>query len=1242
MNTKPTGFSPWAWIRQFPSIHPFRTPFPRMRLLRLDLIAFGPFTGAAFDFASPGDTAAGGSPGLHLLYGPNEAGKTTARRSLRLALYGFPHKVEHAFRHAATDLRIGMTLEGPRGEPVAFVRRRGNKNTLLAADGQAALTDDPVAPLLSAAGSADDFERMFAIGETELRAGGAALVGEKGGLSETLFMTAAGLPRLRAVERALAEQAESLYLPTGKKPAINDALARWKERKAAAAEKSLPAAEHDRHADALRAATAERDAVEGELGTLRNRLARLTRLKQAQPTAVRYRQRTADLAAVADAPSLPDDFPETRRRHETGLQVAAAALKRAEGERQAVERELAGLAVPDDLLAGAAEIERLFRRLGVHEKAAADTAVLQTRIATFAAAARATLRSVRPGLDLEAAESLRLTAPDRAAIDELDERRRELLAGRKAVDVRLRQLRDDAAAAEAELAALGPDVPTDALRDAVRRAEREADLDVRLADARGEADRLGRQVSAARAALTLWDGAADVLAALPVPPAATIDRFETEFARFAQEADRLATRRDAAERGSRTADHDLGRVGEAGAVPTEDALRGARDRRDALWREIRRDLAGQPPGPDRPSLLVDDPDLPPAFEAANRTADEAADRLRREAQRVERFQSLTADRNRFRDELAEATQAEADLGRRRDAVQAEWAALWPFLPTGPRTPREMREWSVRREALVELSERLRTPTQRADELAGRLAERRGELAAVLEVAKTSAPSLARLVEAASRLRDERDATAARRRELRTAIERIGEEARRIERDALEEREELGELRRRWATRMTRLGLAADAAPREAQAFLAATAELFENLDQAAGLRDRVLAMEADAASFAADVRGAAERFATDLIDSDPAPAAAALHARLMEAKSLRDARRALEARGKTLAADAQKAEGDRVRLDAELAALCRQAGCGDPAKLPAVEGRSARRRKLEQDADDAERELALRSGGRPVPEFLAELDGVDADAIDADLERLSAEVERLDARGKALNLEIGAADAQLRAMKGGADAAHETEQAEAVLAEIAANVERYVRLRLAARLLRDGRERYRRSTGNATLDHASRLFAGLTCGRYAGLAVEFGENDEPTLLGVAADKGDGAGVAKVPPDAMSDGAADQLYLALRLAGLHAWLDKHEPLPFVVDDLLIHFDDDRAAAALRALAELSRRTQVLFFTHHRHLVDLAAASTARGVVPRPPPAEPPGRDVRSKRARRPNRLPRSRRPPRPAATGGSGP
>ena len=79
---------------------------------------------------------------------------------------------------------------------------------------------------------------------------------------------------------------------------------------------------------------------------------------------------------------------------------------------------------------------------------------------------------------------------------------------------------------------------------------------------------------------------------------------------------------------------------------------------------------------------------------------------------------------------------------------------------------------------------------------------------------------------------------------------------------------------------------------------------------------------------------------------------------------------------------------------------------------------------------------------------------------------------------------------------------------------------------------------------------------------------------------------------------MSDGTRDQLFLALRLAAVEASCATSEPMPFVVDDVLVQFDDDRGAAALRVLADVASRTQVVLFTHHRHVrADAEALASA---------------------------------------------
>ena len=92
--------------------------------------------------------------------------------------------------------------------------------------------------------------------------------------------------------------------------------------------------------------------------------------------------------------------------------------------------------------------------------------------------------------------------------------------------------------------------------------------------------------------------------------------------------------------------------------------------------------------------------------------------------------------------------------------------------------------------------------------------------------------------------------------------------------------------------------------------------------------------------------------------------------------------------------------------------------------------------------------------------------------------------------------------------------------------------------------------------------------------------------DKPALLCVR------SGGVDVGVEGLSEGTRDQLYLSLRLATLLRYAKAREPLPLVLDDVLVHSDDERAAAALGVLAEVARSMQVLFFTHHARLVELA--------------------------------------------------
>jgi uncharacterized protein YhaN len=198
---------------------------------------------------------------------------------------------------------------------------------------------------------------------------------------------------------------------------------------------------------------------------------------------------------------------------------------------------------------------------------------------------------------------------------------------------------------------------------------------------------------------------------------------------------------------------------------------------------------------------------------------------------------------------------------------------------------------------------------------------------------------------------------------------------------------------------------------------------------------------------------------------------------------------------------------------------------------------------------------------------------------------------------------VGGEEAQLAALRADGGAAEAAQEEQDALTRLEFETLQYVRLRLAAAVLREGIERYREKNEEPVLRRASDLFSRFTLGRFERLAVEDDDQGQKTLKGVRAE-GPGARPGEprsIELAAMSEGAADQLFLALRLASVETRLDGRESIPLVLDDILIRFDDERAAAALTALAELSCKTQILFFTHHAHLVELARRTLSPEVL-----------------------------------------
>jgi len=207
-----------------------------MRIDRLDLIAFGPFTRRSLNLSE-------GNLGLHLIYGDNEAGKSTSLRALIALLFGIQVRTKDNYLHQNPQLRIGGKLKLSSGKEIEFIRRKANKDTLLEFGTENALDDSILGPFLP--GSIDEplFKKLYGINHGRLVKGGQELLDQSGDLGQALFSAALGTANLRDTLSGLRNGAEELFKPRAPTKLVNQAISNFKEAQKRIKDSSLPVAE---------------------------------------------------------------------------------------------------------------------------------------------------------------------------------------------------------------------------------------------------------------------------------------------------------------------------------------------------------------------------------------------------------------------------------------------------------------------------------------------------------------------------------------------------------------------------------------------------------------------------------------------------------------------------------------------------------------------------------------------------------------------------------------------------------------------------------------------------------------------------------------------------------------------------------------------------------------------------------------------------------------------------------------
>lgn len=1049
-----------------------------MRIAKLDLLAYGVFRGLELDLSAPG---------VHVVFGRNEAGKSTTLRAITGLLFGIDVRTKDAHVHKPSELRIGGTLLTSDGTRVRVVRRKGASNTLLDDAGKA--LDDAVLLRVLHGVSRETFENAFGLDLFSLQRGGKALLDGKGDIGGSLFdASAGGGIDAQRVLNELVEEADRLYKPRAPTSELALALKAFEQARHTIQQKERLPEGYTKQVETLKADKIEREAKTAERAALLTKRAQLERIKNRLPRERKKKELAAKLEALG---ALAKHRPRVE-----SLQTRLGAY-------EVASRDRGMFAAQAESLRG--QVAEAARRAGVAVDPRTGAPVKTTVIDERTAKRIHTLVS----------ESTKLAGAIDGARAEIERSERELA-----------RMRTSSPAAEAAL----DDALLAALGRALERARALGDANARIATEKTKVDRRTADVEARVAALRAFVRPAEELVVLELPVPETIERLASRAAELERTLERLALRDQEAEVKERELERQIAASTGDFAPPDKAALDAARRGRDAALATLREARAKK--GTDAAALVAMEAEL----ERALREADAVADRMIADADRVTALARHRAEHANYGKERAEWRAEREKVQAKRAALEEEHAKLWAPAKIAPLGFAEMLAWLERHAQVVEAFERLREARIDANAIeAAALVARTDLSSAMVSAGVLVAPNatLGDLVDAAT-ARVER-ITSSRRaaKEAARAIEKLDVQLEERRASTAHDRSQLAELAARLKELVAPLGLPEDASGDEVMHALDATKDLFALEEKRAAAAARAAVAEADARALEDDAAKCAADLASDLVG---------------------------------LSAH---------EITTSLAARARAAHAH------------------EQELSSVEQELA-ELGEHAVPEELAEV-AIDTAKLELALEETETQIGDLDHAISRLTQGIGANEKGLEMMQGDTGAAEAAAAAQEALARVRATAERYARAKMAAAILTREIERYREENQGPLLQVASRLFARLTLGAYSGVRAAFDDKDRQTLHCVR------AGDVDVDVDALSEGTRDQLYLSLRLASLLRHCETAEPMPIVLDDVLVQFDDERSRAALSVFSEVAEKVQILFFTHHARHVELAREAIPKGAL-----------------------------------------
>ncbi|MBC6441536.1 MAG: AAA family ATPase [Rhodobacteraceae bacterium] len=1128
-----------------------------MRIEQLSLDFFGHFTGRVLDFGTAGQDS-----DFHLIYGLNEAGKTTAMEAYLRLLYGFPHREPYDFRHQRKNLRVSGLFDIG-GKTRVFTRLPSRSDNLR--DG--ADTPLPETAITAHLGglSIEDYRSLLCLDDNTIERGGEDIASARGDIGRMLFSAAAGVADLNAVLEQARTEAGNLY----KKRASTTRVAKLKHE-LRDIENKIREIDVNAHAwwklkDALQTARDEEEKARVGRDALRAEKARIAALCRAMPNLREFDSLMDEVADYAGYPERIDINPESLDTLMNDRIQADTELQRLVDDLDSIRKKRTALVINAESLALGAQLDDLDELHSRMKPALRDLPRREQARLNAISDMRHIARDLGAPEDC-AVTDLVIASADITTLEDLRDKMRTAAGNRETGQCEIAELQTRFAEAQKSRQVLLENPPT-----------RTGVLDVME---RFDADALAPEVATARQAIasanTALQEALDALStgtctfsALPdcpvdSPTAAEIaERYADLTGKIRRKADRLEEFEEKiAGLKAKTG------LSESAGIASDEEARAAQARRDALWQAHRDTLT---------------PESADIFAPAMKKVDDINAARLIHADKLGELRKLRQDLADAQDRATKIREQHNGFIEQAREIEGQVHHLSAKIGLPALSPAAFSDWVERharataaRRQRDRLAEQHRGTLDRAEQFRQQLAPLAGLETPTFDAAVRAARSLAV---------GERDYQE----KMRKASDKIADLEKEIERrqdvqtafdDASIKAAEA------WNTRVRDL-FGEVLSPDRLAAAPGQLRDLREYDAQRRQAERQVSAMQNDQHRFTEAIAALAARF--DIAGS--APLEMFRHLRDVADKAQAD-----KARYEDLGTRLEEGATRHTELNATLENIDRKVtelGAVFPNSVDTstigtlrtavntgldVIGKRERLAKIEQQILD---DLSLQR----IDEARDRLADKTAADLAAQRESLEADIGRAEKRLSDATVARAHADRDRDNITGSAEVAELVGQRTTVQMQIEETVLDYLKRDFGLRLAEEAIRRYRDKHRGDMMAATERAFAELTNGAYRKLQTQ-PDGASEILLAV-----DATGTPK-QISAMSKGTRFQLYLALRAAAYELYVAQGVRLPFFCDDVFETFDEERTRAACRLMERIGRSGQAIYLTHHRHVVEIA--------------------------------------------------